>query len=68
MSGMDDEQLYTELLQERFGAGVPYRERTNKPTTEQPEDNDLVKAQRRRELNEAMEDVDQRFRRGRHAA
>lgn len=66
MSGADD--LYAELLRERFGAGVPYRERTNKPTSEHPEDNDLVKAQRRRELNDAMEDVHPRYRRGYHAA
>lgn len=63
---MDD--LIAELIAERFGAGIPWRERTAKPVSERPEDNDLVKAQRRRELNAAMEDVDPRYRRGYHAA
>jgi hypothetical protein len=65
---MDD--LITELTTERFGAGIPWRERTAKPAAEHPSiiDNDLVKAQRRRDLNEAMEDVDPRYRRGHRAA
>jgi hypothetical protein len=62
--------LISELMAERYGASIPWRERTAKPTTEQPQhdDNDLIRAQRRRDLNEAMEDVDQRFRRGYTAA
>jgi hypothetical protein len=65
---MDD--LIAELLAERFGASIPWRERTAKPVTEHPPpgDNDLIQAQRRRDLNEAMDDVDQRFRRGYRAA
>lgn len=64
------DELIAELLAERFGAGIPWRERTAKPVTENPvtDDNDLIRAQRRRDLNEAMEDVDQRFRRGYRAA
>lgn len=64
------DDLVDELVQERFGAGIPWRERTAKPVTENPviEDSDLIKAQRRRDLNELMEDVDQRFRRGYRAA
>lgn len=65
---MSDVELCAELTRERFGDRIPWRERTAKPVTERPEDNDLVKAQRRRELNEAMEDVDPRYRRGHHAA
>ncbi len=63
-----DDELLRELVAERFGAGVPWRERTAKLATEQPQEGDLVKAQRRRDLNEAMEDVGSRYRRGYRAA
>jgi hypothetical protein len=65
-----DADLVAELTAERFGSDIPWRERTAKPVSEQPQpdDNDLIRAQRRRDLNEAMEDVDQRFRRGHNAA
>lgn len=67
----DVEDLIAELVAERFGRGIPWRERTAKPITEHPEvgrEDDLIKAQRRRDLNASMEDVDQRFRRGYRAA
>ncbi len=64
----DHDDLVAELLAERFGAKIPWRERTAKPVTEHPQDDDLTRAQRRRDLNEAMDDVDPRYRRGYHAA
>lgn len=63
-----DGDLVAELVAERFGGGIPWRERTAKPERPATEESDLVRAQRRRVLNEAMEDVDQRFRRGHRAA
>lgn len=66
------DELIAELLAERFGRGVPWRERTQRPTPapgEVPEpDNDLTYARRRRVLNDALDDVPQTFRRWQRTA
>lgn len=54
-----DEALIAELVRERFGAGIPWRERTNRPRVASPPEDDLTKARRRRVLNEAMSDSPQ---------
>lgn len=62
---MDD--LIAELLAERFGHDIPWRERTQRPLAVPPED-DLTKARRRRVLNDCMDDAPQDYRRWQRTA
>lgn len=63
---MDD--LIAELLVERFGPGIPWRERTQRPLPLRPIEDDLTKARRRRVLNQALDDAPQGYRRWQRSA
>jgi hypothetical protein len=72
MNHRPDDAYLAELLRERWGNHIPWREATAKPGAPpinpcEP-DNDITRARRRRLLNEALDDAPQHYRRWQRTA
>lgn len=72
MNRLPTDEYVAELLRERWGDRVPWHEGTAKPAPppvpQALAEDDLTKARRRRELNKALDDAPQDYRRWQRTA